>query len=384
MQHENRKQEKLTHFKEEVRQILEAVLRKYRHLFYGLGGMELVCTSQVEHGIETGDAGPIKRNPYWIPHALKPVVDEHIDDMLKRKIIEPSISPWSSSIVLVQKKSRDRSIRYRFCIDYRALNAVTKPDVYPSPNIVDTLDSLGQSKIFSILDMASGYQQIAIKPKHQEKTAFSCHRGHFQFIKMPLGLNNAPATYQRCIDIVVIGLKVIDCLVYVDNIICFSATMEEHARKLQAIFERLEQANFKIQPEKCVFATDTVEYLGHVCTPLGIQPDPKNVTAIEEYPVLKMVKDIQALIGLAGYYRWHVQNFAELAKPLTNLTTVCMYVYIYTHTQHTHMYIFCMHKHANPNGHEVYIVGLWPLACRDCRFESQWGYGCVSLVSVVR
>jgi len=197
---------------------------------------------------------------------------------------------------------------------------VTKPDAYPIPNIVDTLDSLGQSKIFSVLDMASGYHQIAIKPEHKEKTAFSCHKGHFQFVKMPFGLNNAPATYQRCIDVILMGLKVIDCLVYLDDIICFSVTMKEHVNKLCAIFERLDQANFKIQPEKCVFATDTVEYLGHICTPSGIRPDTRKTRAIEEYPVPRTVRDIRAFIGLAGYYRRHVRNFAELAKPLTNLT----------------------------------------------------------------
>jgi len=274
----------------------------------------------VEHSTDTGNARPIKRNPYQTHHALKPVVEEHIDEMLRRHIIETSMSPWSSSIVLVQKKSRDGSIKYRFCIDYRSLNAVTKPDAYPIPNIVDTLDSLGRSKIFTVLDMASGYHQIPIKSEHEEKTAFSCHQGHFQFIKMPFGLNNAPATYQRCIDVVLMGLKGIDCLVYLDDIICFSATMEEHAKKLGNIFERLKQANFKIQPEKCVFATDTVEYLGHVCTPQGIRPDPRKVKAIEEYPVPKTVKDIRSFIGLAGYYRRHVPNFARLSQPLTNLT----------------------------------------------------------------
>ena len=214
-------QEKLAHLKHAERRTLEPVLRRYKHLFYGLGSNQLGCTSQVEHSIETGDAKPIKRNPYRIPHALKPVVDEHIDDMIQREIIEPSTSPWSSSIVLVQKKSRDNSVKYRFCIDYRSLNAVTKPDAYPIPNIVDTLDSLGQSKIFSVLDMASGYFQIPIRPDHIEKTAFSCHTGHFQFIKMPFGLNNAPATYQRCIDVVLMGLKGIDCLVYLDDIMFF-------------------------------------------------------------------------------------------------------------------------------------------------------------------
>jgi len=140
-------------------------------------------------------------------------VDEHINEMLKKDIIEPSMSPWSSSIVLVQNKSKNGSIKYRFCVDYRNFNAVTKPDAYPIPYIVDTLDSLGHSKIFTVLDMASGYHQIRINPEHKEKTAFSCHRGHFQFIKMPFGLNNDPATYQRCIDVVLMGLTGLDCLV---------------------------------------------------------------------------------------------------------------------------------------------------------------------------
>jgi len=180
-------QEKLAHLRTRDFQILGAVLRQYQHLFYGLGSKDLGCTSQIEHSIDTEEARPRKRNPYRTPHALKPVVEEHIDDMLKRKIIEPSISPWSSSIVLVQKKSKDGSVKYRFCIDYRALNAVTKPDAYPIPNIVDTLDSLGQSKIFSVLDMASGYHHIALKPEHKEKTAFSCHRGIFSLLKFHLG-----------------------------------------------------------------------------------------------------------------------------------------------------------------------------------------------------
>ena len=192
------------------------MLRRYEHLFYELKSRKLGCTSQVEHSIETGDARPIKKNPYRIPHALKPVVGEHIN-MLKMQIIETSTSPWNSRIVLVQKKSKNGSIKYRFCIDYRTLNAVTKPDAYPIPNIVDTLDSLGKSKIYSVLAMASGYHQIAVKPEHKEKTAFSCHKGHFQFIKMPFGLNNAPATYQRCIDVVLLGLKGIVCLVYLDD-----------------------------------------------------------------------------------------------------------------------------------------------------------------------
>jgi hypothetical protein len=258
-------------------------LRKYSHIFYQEGSSAIGCTSTVKHKINTGDAQPIKKTPNRIPHALKPVVEEHVEDMLKKVIIERSISPWSSSIVLVKNKTTDASVKYRFCVDYRSLNAVTKPDAYPIPNIVDTLDSLGTSKIFSVLDMASGYHQIEIQEEDREKTAFACHMGHYQFTKLPFGVNNGPATYQRCMDFILTGLKVIDSLAYLDDLICYSATMEEHADKLARIFRRLEQANFKIQPSKCVFATDTVEYLGHIVTKEGVKPDPRKIQTVKEH-----------------------------------------------------------------------------------------------------
>jgi hypothetical protein len=148
---------KLAHLNDRERYILEPVLQRYRHLFHGLESHELGCTYQVEHTIEKGDARPIKRNPYKTSHALKPVVENHINEMLERNIIEPSMSPWSSSIVLVQKQSKTEASNRDFFVDYRSLNAVTKPDAYPISNITDTLDSLGQNKIFTVLDMESGY-----------------------------------------------------------------------------------------------------------------------------------------------------------------------------------------------------------------------------------
>jgi hypothetical protein len=202
--------------------------------------------------------------------------------MLLKGIIEPSISPWSSSIVLVKKKTTDGFVKYRFCVDYRLLNAVTKPDAYPIPNVVDTLDSMRTSKIFSVLHMASGYHQIDIQEEDKEKTAFSCHMGHYQFTKLPFGVNNGSATYQRCMDFILTGLKGIDCLAYLDDFICYSATMSEHAEKLERIFQRLEQANFKVQPSKCVFAMDILEYLGHIVTKEGVKLDPRKIQAIRE------------------------------------------------------------------------------------------------------
>ena len=146
------------------------------------------CTSQVQHIIDTGDAQPFKKKPFRIPHTLKLVVEKHIDEMLDEGIIEPSISPWSSSNVLVRKQTKDGRVKYRFCVDDRALNAVNKRDAYPIPNTVDALDTLGQSRIFCVLDVALGYHQIEIHPNDIQKTAFTCHKGYYKFVKMPFGL----------------------------------------------------------------------------------------------------------------------------------------------------------------------------------------------------
>ena len=220
--------------------------------------------------------------------------------MLKKGNIVESSSPWNSPIVMVKKKSTDGSPKYRLCVDLRGLNALTKPDAYPLPNIVDTLDSLGQCKVFTVLDMASGYLQIESEEKDKEKTAFSTPQGHFHFNKMCFGLMNAPATYQRCMDSILLGLRGVDCQCYLDNLILFSPDMPTHVEKLQRVFDRLRGANFKIQPDKCQFAIDKVEYLGHVVTSEGVKPDVSTVRSIQEYPQSKSVEEVRSFVGLAS------------------------------------------------------------------------------------
>lgn len=312
--------EKLGHLQGKDRRLMIAVLRKYKHLFYVEGSPEIGCASEVKHSINTGDALPVKKNPYRIPHALKSVVEEQINDMLDKKIIEPSTSPWASPIVLVPKKSQDGTVKHRLCIDYRGLNAVTKSDAYPLPNIVETLDSLGKCKVFSVLDLASGYLQIPIDEKDKEKTAFTCHMGHYQYNRMPFGLQNAPSTFMRCIDFLLMGLKGTICLAYLDDILIMSEDIATHVKNLEKVFVKLQEINFKIQPSKCTFATDQVEYLGHIVSREGVKPDPQKIKAIRDYPQPRSVRDIRSFVGLASYYRRHIPNFAAIAKPLTMLT----------------------------------------------------------------
>ena len=184
--------------------------------------------------------------------------------MQKTGVIIPSSSPWSSPVVLVRK--RDGTLR--FCVDYRVLNSVTKPNVFPLPRINDLLDQLGKSKYYTTLDLASGYWQIKVHANSQKKTAFVTHQGLFEFRVMPFGVMNVPAVFQRLMQRVLSGLRFVS--VYLDDVIVYSAMLEEHVSHLRIVFERLRTAGLKLKPTKCKFVCDKVEHLGHVITPAGL------------------------------------------------------------------------------------------------------------------
>ena len=232
--------------------------------------------------------------------------------MLKDHIITPSNSPWASPVVLAPKK--DGSLR--FCIDYRKLNAVTVRNAYPIPRVDDTLDALGEAKFISTIDLRSGYWQVEMDPDSQAMTAFISHKGLYEFNVMPYGLMNAPATFQRLMDIVLAGLKWQCCLVYIDDVIIYSHTFDQHIKDLTAVFEALRNANLTLKVSKCHFCRNEIKYLGHIITRNGIKPDPELVSAVKEFPRPQKTKDVQAFLGLTGYYRRFIQNYAKIAKPL--------------------------------------------------------------------
>ena len=267
------------------------------------------------HTIPTNDSKPINSAPYRPSPKTREIIDQEINQMLEKGIIRPSHSPWSSPVVVADKKDGSP----RFCVDYRKLNQITVKDVYPIPRIDDTLHALGQNAYFTSLDLASGYWQIRVHPKDIPKTAFICHRGLFEFLRMPFGLCNAPATFQRVMDSVLGGLKWTCCLVYIDDIIVFSPTFEQHRKDLQSVLRRLIQANLTIKLAKCEFVRDCLPFLGFIASKTGIQPDPNKISAITTWPTPTTKEDIASFLGLSGFYRHFVPNFSKISAPLAKL-----------------------------------------------------------------
>lgn len=203
--------------------------------------------------------------------------------------------------------------------DYRKLNDITIGENYPIPQSTEILDQLGKSKYFSNLDLASGFHQIHMNPADASKTAFSVPQGYFEFNRMPFGLKNAPATFQRTMNSVLTGLEGVHCFVYLDDIVIYSHCLSSHMKRLSLIFERLRNFNLKLQPEKCEYLRKEVAYLGHIISDEGVKPNPEKIKAVTQFPVPKSVKDIQSFLGLVSYYRRFIPDFSKFAKPLTNL-----------------------------------------------------------------
>ena len=240
-----------------------------------------------------------------------------VQQMLASDVICPSNSPWASLVVMVKEK--DGSLR--FCVDFRQLNAATVKDAHPLPRIGDLVDALHGARWFSTLDLKSGYWQVPIMERDKEKTAFRTSNGQlYEFNQVPFGLCNAPATFSRFIDRVLSGLHWEMCLFYLDDIIVFSSTWEEHLARLRQVFERLRHANLKLGADKCAFAAKEVSYLGHLVTEEGLLPDSVLLAAIREIPPPKTTTEVRSFLGLAGHYRRYFKIFAAIAGPLHALT----------------------------------------------------------------
>ena len=273
-------------------------------------------TNLIKHRIETGNNPPVRQPVRRISPHKREEASRLLKEMLDKKVIQPSSSPWASPIVLVPKK--DGSVR--FCIDYRKVNAITRRDAYPLPRIDDTLDTLAGAKWFSTLDMLSGYWQVELEEGDKEKTAFCTQEGLFEFNVLPFGLCNGPATFQRLMDLVLTGLQWSSCLVYLDDVVVVGRSFEEHLRNLQNVFERLRGAGLRLKPKKCAFLQEEVLYLGHLVSREGISTDPSKIDKVVNWPEPVSTKEVQQFLGFANYYRRFIQDFSQIAKPLHRLT----------------------------------------------------------------
>ena len=224
---------------------LRSLVAEYRDIF-ALSPEELGRTGLVKHRIYTGDHQPIRQQPYRVSDTQHGIIEEHFTDMLNRGIIQPSVSPWSSPIILVKKKDGTD----RFVVDFRRLNSVTRKDSYHLPRIDDALDALNGTKYFSTMNLLSGYWQVEMSPESREHTAFITYGGLNEFLVVPFGLTNAPSTYQRLMECVLRNLTYKICLIYLDDILVYSKTFEEHLSHLRQVFDRLRHANLRLKPSK--------------------------------------------------------------------------------------------------------------------------------------
>lgn len=302
----------------EARHILD-LYEEYKDVFRN-PNQYLTCTPTIQHEIPTDiNQSPINQRPYRLPEAQKSIVQTHIDEMLHNDIIRESTSPWNSPIVIVPKKSSDNSPKYRLCCDLRRLNEVTKGDAHPLPNITEILDQLGGMTYFSTLDLASGYHQIEIKESDKEKTAFSVPQGHYEYNRMPFGLKGAPACFTRLMNEVLRGLIGKSCFVYMDDIITYGQNLEDQINNLKLVFQRLRDHKLLLQPDKCTFLKQSTTFLGHIITNEGVKPDENKIKAVRDFPTPTCTKELKSFLGLAGYYRRFISDFAKIAKPLNNL-----------------------------------------------------------------
>ncbi|CAH2090022.1 unnamed protein product [Euphydryas editha] len=307
------------HLNEEELYYLKEICYQYSDIFH-LPGDQLTCTDVTQHEIKTTSPTPINVKSYRFPEIHKEEVQSQINKMLEQKIITPSRSPWSSPIWIVPKKEDSSGKKkWRIVIDYRKLNDITIGESYPIPQINEILDQLGKSKYFTTLDLASGFHQIQMSPADAPKTAFSVPQGHFQFNRMPFGLKNAPASFQRTMNTVLSGLQGVHCFVYLDDVVVYSYDLPSHIEKLHLIFEKLRKFQLKLQPDKCEFLRKEVAYLGHIISNEGVKPNPEKIKAVVQFPPPKCAKDIKSFLGLASYYRRFIPEFSKYAKSLTTL-----------------------------------------------------------------
>ena len=303
---------------EEWQSAIQGILDKHKTIFEKLP-KGLPPKRSVDHHIELE---PGSKPPYLPIYHMSPLeleeLKRQLTELLEMGFIRPSQSPYGAPVLFVPKKNG----KLRFCVDFRALNKLTIKNRYPLPRIDELLDRLQGAKYFSKLDLQSGYHQIRIAEDDGsiQRTAFRTRYGHYEWLVLPFGLTNAPATFQQLMNDILRPYLDQFVIVYLDDICIYSKTKEEHLEHLDKVLTILEQHRLFVGLDKCSFGVQEMEFLGHVVGTEGVKVDPKKVQAVKDWPTPKDVKEVRSFLGLTGYFRRFIRHYAHKALPLTNLT----------------------------------------------------------------
>uniref|UniRef100_A0A3B3QR63 Gypsy retrotransposon integrase-like protein 1 n=1 Tax=Paramormyrops kingsleyae TaxID=1676925 RepID=A0A3B3QR63_9TELE len=283
---------------------------------FARGDLDYGHTTAVKHKIRLSDPTPFKQRVRPIHPSDYEAVRLHLKELYDANIIRESESPFASPVVIVKKKNG----KIRLCIDYRKLNAQTIKDAYALPNIEETFTALTGSRWFSVMDLKSGFYQVEMVEEDKPKTAFVTPMGFWEFNRMPQGVTNAPSTFQRVMEKCMSSLNLKEVLVFLDDLIVFSETLEQHEERLMRVLNRLKEFGLKLSPEKCCFFRKSVKYLGHIVSENGVETDPDKISALTTWPRPNNIKELKSFLGFTGYYRRFIKDFSRIAKPLNDLT----------------------------------------------------------------
>lgn len=292
---------------------------EFAHIFH-LSGDEPSVNNFYKAKLLLKDSEPVYTRNYRLPQSQKAEIKSQVNKLLEKDLIELSVSDYSSPLIVVPKKSTEGQRKWRLCVDYKKLNQKLINDKFPLPRMDDIFDSLGKAQFFSIMDLESGYHQIELENDSRKYTAFTTDRGHYQFKVLPFGLSIAPSSFNRMMSIAFSGLSPDIAFTYMDDLIVIGFSEKNHIQNLRKVFETCSKFNLKLNPSKCEFFKTEVNFLGHICSSEGLKTDPAKLRAVQNYPRPTDKDAVRRFVAFANYYRQFVASFAQITRPLTQLT----------------------------------------------------------------